>query len=355
MNRHDVNVISEDCIFDCRRDEFHFLTVIIPTYKLVSFLIQTVDSLVAQCNKHFEVVVVDNDFGNICGLDQTLMSYRDKLAIALFRNPKNLGMFGNWDRGIELSRTKWVTILHDDDLFAPSFISDASHVIAETPSLELLLFRVNTFYGEDNPLNARAEPALPVGIQGLRNALLNDTIYKLSLVDYFFKNEHTGTLGAVFIRQNALALNGVNRFFEKYGYVSDFAFFVEYCRRYHSTFLYNHPAAYYRFHINESLKYEVILSFIDYCKIIRSEILEEYGFKGRCGTMLNAMVTAYQIKASSGLKCPEYIANLIPYVIRHHGLTRLSYELYQIVVRVIYNLAQLRRVCSRRIKCPRSN
>lgn len=51
--------------------------------------------------------------------------------IEYHRNAKNLGMAGNWNRGIELARGELVHILHDDDYVAPGFYA-AVDALAET-------------------------------------------------------------------------------------------------------------------------------------------------------------------------------------------------------------------------------
>ena len=35
--------------------------------------------------------------------------------IKYYQNEKNIGLFGNWNRCVELSTSKWVAMLHSDD------------------------------------------------------------------------------------------------------------------------------------------------------------------------------------------------------------------------------------------------
>jgi len=342
--------ISDECVFDDRQGEPAFITVIVPTYRRVELLSQTLDSLAAQTNCNFEVVIVDNDYENMCNLDPVVMAYRGRLPISLFRNACNLGMYGNWDRGLELSRTKWVTILHDDDLLVPSFVNDAIYVMAEIPNVELLLFRTKTFFGSSYPRQGERGSKSTSGVQGFRGSLLTDKIYKLTLLDYFLKNEHTGTLTAVFSKDKALSLKGFKSFVEEFGFVSDYAFFVEYCRAYKATYLFNLQGAYYRFHVNETLKFETIMNFIDGCTKVREQILLEHGISGRIAGVLNSVFTAMQIKASSGINCPEFRARLSAEVLPRHALTQITYGLYQFIARWIYNSWQLTHIFSKRIR-----
>jgi len=60
-----------------------------------------------------------------CGPDAAL---RDLIAdefggrIEYFRNPKNRGLFDNWNACLDYCRTPWLSILHDDDSLHPNFV-----------------------------------------------------------------------------------------------------------------------------------------------------------------------------------------------------------------------------------------
>ena len=345
------NINDSINIYDNRPDKVPFVTVIIPTFKRVDLLSQTLDSLVAQANKSFEVLVVDNDSGNSVGLDQLVEKYSKKLSIALYRNLNNLGMFGNWDRGMLLARTKWITVLHDDDLFASSFINDTLYLIEKVSNMQLLLFRFVLFCGDDNPLSDNSQITSNIKIKEkrikrIRNALLKNKFYKLTLVDYFFKNEHMGTLGAVFLRENALTING---FVERYGYASDYAFFVEYCKHFDGIYLYNKYSTFYRYSVNESLKYEVLVSFVEEGKRIRKEILAFCGMSDRLSLVLNCIATAFQISQTKGMNhsC-EFTDILVRDLIQKNKLTPISCKFFMLVGSILYNLHQVRRICSRK-------
>jgi len=345
------NKIDSIVVSDNRSDDVPFITVIIPTFKRVELLSQTLDSLVAQNNKSFEVVIVDNDSDNSVGLDQLVDAYNNRLSIALFRNLSNLGMFGNWDRGMLLARTKWVTILHDDDLFAPSFINDTQYLIEKFHKIQLLLFRSAIFYGDQNPLRNGSLHEIKNNdklIKRIRKTFLKNKLYRLTLVDYFFKNEHMGTLGAVFKRDNALAING---FIDNYGYASDYAFFIEYCKSFGEVYLYNNYATLYRYSVNESLNYEVLVSFIDEGKKIRKNILDFYKINNRLGLTLNSIATASQISRTREMdhSC-EFIDTLVKDLIRQSELSPISYNFFRLLGSVLYNLYQIRRLSA--CRCP---
>ena len=42
----------------------------------------------------------------------------------LYVNKENIGMIGNWNRGFELANTKYVAMLHDDDMLADIYLEE---------------------------------------------------------------------------------------------------------------------------------------------------------------------------------------------------------------------------------------
>lgn len=115
-----------------------FFSIIIPTYKRLTLLKDAIFSALNQNNfNNYEVLIVDNDdtdtyFVEIKNLVISFSS--DKLIY--YKNANNIGMFGNWNRGIELAKGQWIIILCDDDVLLPDylstyfeFLSDSSRII----------------------------------------------------------------------------------------------------------------------------------------------------------------------------------------------------------------------------------
>lgn len=100
------------------------ISIVIPTYKRVGTLKQALDSAINQnISEDYDIIVLDNENINDSDTEQTMKEYCMKYNnILYFKNEENIGMFGNWNRGLELARTKWVTLLHDDDLLYPTYL-----------------------------------------------------------------------------------------------------------------------------------------------------------------------------------------------------------------------------------------
>ena len=77
------------------------ITIAIPTYKRNSLIKDTIDSVLKQINfDNYEVIIVDNDDNfNNKELENIINEYKNK-KISYYKNEKNIGMFGNWNRCI---------------------------------------------------------------------------------------------------------------------------------------------------------------------------------------------------------------------------------------------------------------
>lgn len=78
-----------------------------------------------------EIIVVDNDPDSAPNVLSKLKCdvTTSRHALRYYVNETNLGMFGNWNQCIALSRGHWVTLLHDDDWLSTAFVSSLLPVV----------------------------------------------------------------------------------------------------------------------------------------------------------------------------------------------------------------------------------
>ena len=101
------------------------LSIMIPTFMRNTYLKDTIESALRQkTDVPFEIVIVDNDsdFNNLDTLE-VVKQFNDR-RVSYYKNSQNLGMFGNWNRCLELANSEWVLILHDDDMIEEHYISN---------------------------------------------------------------------------------------------------------------------------------------------------------------------------------------------------------------------------------------
>ncbi len=102
-----------------------FVTIAITTYKRSDLLIESVQSALAQrFDRPFELIILDNDPASKMSewLLERVPALRER-SFRYFVNGENFGVFGNFNRCIQVARGAWLTILNDDDLLDDDFLS----------------------------------------------------------------------------------------------------------------------------------------------------------------------------------------------------------------------------------------
>lgn len=100
-------------------------SIVIPTYKRADLLKQALDSAINQKNYHkeYEIIVLDNNELIDEATDLLMKQYcLEHNNIIYYRNECNIGMFGNWNRCIEVCKSEWLCMLHDDDLLCSNYL-----------------------------------------------------------------------------------------------------------------------------------------------------------------------------------------------------------------------------------------
>lgn len=95
------------------------ITIAIPVFDRYEFFESALNSALNQ-TVGCAVIVVDNNSPHTRFQDYVVSLGNSN--VTYFKNDINLGMIGNWNRCLELVTTKWITILHDDDLLYPNFV-----------------------------------------------------------------------------------------------------------------------------------------------------------------------------------------------------------------------------------------
>jgi glycosyltransferase involved in cell wall biosynthesis len=121
------------------------VSVIIPTYNRVDLLPETLDSVLAQTYKDYEIIVVDH--GSTDGTSQALTPrYGDRVRwvelpyCELPACPRNAG--------IQTSRGSLIAFLDSDDLWLPHKLERQVEAAAKNPNAALFFSQAETFDGQ---------------------------------------------------------------------------------------------------------------------------------------------------------------------------------------------------------------
>jgi glycosyltransferase involved in cell wall biosynthesis len=81
------------------------LSVIMPVFNGEKYLRKTLDSIIAQTYKHFELIISDDSSSE--DVSQLLKDHSDKLSFHYVRNTPGLGSSQNWNHAISLAKGRW--------------------------------------------------------------------------------------------------------------------------------------------------------------------------------------------------------------------------------------------------------
>jgi glycosyltransferase involved in cell wall biosynthesis len=131
------------------------ITTVIPVYNGECYIRWTLDSLAAQTRRPDRVLVIDD-----CSTDGTreLVRNYDALHCDLVVNKKNQGLFGNLNRALEHApETRYLHLLHADDLVKPPFIKDLVATLEDRAPLSFSYSEIEWINEQGEVIEAVAE------------------------------------------------------------------------------------------------------------------------------------------------------------------------------------------------------
>lgn len=185
------------------------LTIAIPTYNRCTYLKENLDILLPQCAKHegiIKVVVSDN-----ASTDETqeLISIYNKMfpqLISYSRNETNIGLQGNFEKAIDLSDSKYVFLMGDDDIMSPNFIEIILPYIVS--SQEYSIIHWGRLTGDANCTNNK-----------LYNPYFEDLVSQQSVSDFIKSTlSSTNFLSSFLFNKKCWILGGASEDKNKPGY-----------------------------------------------------------------------------------------------------------------------------------------
>ena len=125
------------------------VSVCIPVYNREDFIAEAIESVLSQTFTDFELIITDN-----CSTDKTpeiIKKYAstDKW-ISCYRNEYNLGVIGNINRCVLLTRGKYITIVCADDKLAPQCLEVFVEKMDKHPEVSLITSFTQSFGDSDS-------------------------------------------------------------------------------------------------------------------------------------------------------------------------------------------------------------
>ncbi|HZG09357.1 MAG TPA: glycosyltransferase family 2 protein [Allosphingosinicella sp.] len=254
--------VPSDLVFEGADRTPPLVSIAITTFRRQDLINEAVESVLAlDWDRPFELVVVDNDPDSkgAENLVQRLPKLRDS-NFRYFVNRENIGLFPNHNRAIELARGEWVSILNDDDLLDPNFLTLMFAEIERHPQADGMICHKRIFDQRAGSttqvvakgaaqhlkrgINIASALRLLAGKQASRREFLNRAVDRFTF-EYMYlgrlsrrvrpKTLFWGAVigncaGFLFRRDKALAVGG---FYPEEFPSSDYWFFTRFAKRHH--------------------------------------------------------------------------------------------------------------------------
>ncbi len=123
------------------------VSVIIPTYNSAKYVIEAVESVLAQTYQDFEILVIDD--GSTDETEQVLRRYKN--PVRYIRQP-NGGVAVARNRGIQESRGRYIAFLDADDTWLPHKLEQQINVLQQHPHAHACYSAFTIVDADLNPL-----------------------------------------------------------------------------------------------------------------------------------------------------------------------------------------------------------
>jgi glycosyltransferase involved in cell wall biosynthesis len=167
----------------------------LPVFNGARFIAETLDSLLAQTYKDFELIICDN--ASTDQTEQICLTYQAKdKRIKYYRNTKNLGATKNYRKTFELSSGEYYRWANADDVFSPMSLARCIEILDADPTV-VLTFPKTRFIDEqgqfigdyEKDLDLRDDKAIDRFRQVLERLEKVNCIYGLARADVLKKTK----------------------------------------------------------------------------------------------------------------------------------------------------------------------
>lgn len=121
---HKYDSVKSYCLWGKRENKNPKYSIIIPTYKRIALLKETLQSAINQSyTGEYEIIVVDNDedMSTATGIIEVLDELNCDI-ITYYKNERNVGIYGNFLKGAQQAAGEYLMLLGDDDLIHPEYL-----------------------------------------------------------------------------------------------------------------------------------------------------------------------------------------------------------------------------------------
>jgi len=198
-------------------EENIFFSVLICCYNSEKYISETIDSIVNQTYKNWELVIVND--GSTDSTEEIIFDYINKKVPIKYSLQENKGFAIARNKGLELAAGDWVALIdHDDICFLNRLEIQARHI---NRNIKAKLFFSNTVhFNEKGEIRKQYDRINPCELNLSKAYALNNLLIHGCFID---------TESVVFNKEAALNIGG---FDSRYKYVVDADFFKKFGAKY---------------------------------------------------------------------------------------------------------------------------
>lgn len=170
-----------------------FFSVITPVYNKLPHLERSVQSVIKQTYKNFELILIDD--ASTDGSAEKLLEFEDDRIKILRRNTPGPGGYAARNLGIAHATAAWVCFLDADDEWDPSVLETVSEAINNSPDAEIVCWG---WYRTSGGVKTEDKHTKRYKEAGIRNFSLTD----------FFVDPQTMWMGAICLKKQLIEKAG---------------------------------------------------------------------------------------------------------------------------------------------------
>ena len=110
------------------------ITVLMPVYNAEKYLADAIGSILNQSFENFELLIIND--GSTDGSEKIILSYSDQ-RIRYVKNEKNIKLIATLNKGIEISKGKYIARMDADDVSSPNRLQVQFDFMESNPSVAL--------------------------------------------------------------------------------------------------------------------------------------------------------------------------------------------------------------------------
>lgn len=301
-------------IFENRMDKVPLFTIVIPTYKRAKYLKEAIDSAITQeSDISYEIIVCNNGFDEK-ETNDLMEQYRKIPGFSYYVNESNIGMVGNWNRLFILARTKYVIMLHDDDVISSQFIKIVNEICCVIGNFSFLQTKKSN---------------IPV-----QNSIYGKSIkvLKFKLYDFAFGNVAHAPSGIVYNREIIEKSGGFSpEYYPSFDYAS-YVLLTDVA----PSYMINANLTYYRIDDNTTFKGNTLAQMMSIDGILIGYILRKYHiprFLQKIFIRQYVLKYLYEVKTVYGYESEIQALNLES---SKQKLSKLNFLLFNIIFHICF-------------------